>query len=59
MCRKQVPSLYVPLVDCAADAEGSVDTVLVAIDPGRFALAVAEGSTLAAQRMERLTGYDR
>jgi AraC family transcriptional regulator len=46
-------------IDCAADAEGSVDAVLVAVDPGRLALAAAEDSALEAQLIERLSGYDR
>src|SRR3984893_17862397 len=31
-------------IDCAADAEEKVDALLVAIDPGQFALAAAESS---------------
>jgi AraC family transcriptional regulator len=46
-------------IDCAADAEESVDALLVAIDPGQFALAAAEDSTLEAQLNERLSGYDQ
>jgi AraC family transcriptional regulator len=46
-------------IDCAADAEESVDAILVAIDPGHFALAAAEGLTPEAQLIERLSGYDQ
>src|SRR6202022_1071665 len=46
-------------IDCAADAEESVDALLVAIAPGQFALAPAEDSTLEAQLNERLSGYDQ
>jgi AraC family transcriptional regulator len=45
--------------DCAADAEESVDALLVAIDPGQLALAAAEASALEAQLTERLSGYDQ
>jgi AraC family transcriptional regulator len=45
--------------DCAADADGSVDALLVAIDPGRLALAAAEDSALGAQLIERLSGHDQ
>ena len=45
-------------IDCAADARGSVDVILVAIDPGRLALAAAEDSALEARLTERLSGYD-
>lgn len=44
--------------DCAADAEVSVDAILVAIDPGLFALAAAEESALEAELIERLSGCD-
>src|SRR5258706_15437098 len=46
-------------IDCAADGAGSVEVVIVAIDPGRFALAAAEESALEAQLVERFSGYDR
>ena len=46
-------------VDCSADAKGSIDVVLVAVDPGRLTLAAAEDSTLEAQLIERLAGCDR
>ena len=45
--------------DCGADAEESVDALLVAIDPGPLALAAAEGSSLEAQLNECLRGYDQ
>jgi len=45
-------------IDCAADAEESVDAVIVAIDPGQLALAAAEDSTPEARLIERLCGYD-
>ena len=45
--------------DCGADAEESVDALLVAIDPGQLALAAAEGSSLEAQLNECLRGYDQ
>jgi len=46
-------------IDCAADTNGSVDAILVAIDPGQLALAAAEDSVLETQLMERLSGYDQ
>ena len=46
-------------IDCAADAEESVDALLVAIDPSQLALAAAEDSALEAQLNERLSGYDQ
>jgi AraC family transcriptional regulator len=46
-------------IDCAADAEGSVDAILVAIEPRQLALAAAEDSALEAQLIERLSGYDQ
>jgi AraC family transcriptional regulator len=45
--------------DYLADAEGSVDALLVTIDPGRFALAAAEGAAIEAQLVDRLTGCDQ
>jgi AraC family transcriptional regulator len=44
--------------DFAADGQGSVEAILVAIDPGQFALAAAEGSAFEAQLIERFTGHD-
>jgi hypothetical protein len=46
-------------IDCTADTNGSVDAILVAIDPGQMALAAAEDSALEAQLIERLSGYDQ
>jgi AraC family transcriptional regulator len=45
-------------LDCAADASHSVDTVIVAVDPAKVALAAAEDLAPDAQLMERLCGYD-
>jgi AraC family transcriptional regulator len=45
--------------DCAADVEESVDGLLVAIDPGWFSLAAAEGSALDEQLIGCLFGYDQ
>jgi AraC family transcriptional regulator len=45
-------------MDCAADAQQSVDTVIVAVDPAKLALAAAEDLAPDAQLMERLCGYD-
>jgi AraC family transcriptional regulator len=45
-------------IDCAADSDGSVDAIPVAVDPGQLALAAAEDSALEAQLMERLSGYE-
>jgi AraC family transcriptional regulator len=45
--------------DGAADAEESVDCMLVAIDPARFALAAAEDEALDARLDERLADRDR
>ena len=46
-------------IDAAADTGESVDAIIVAIDPGRFALAAAEDSALEARLIDRLSGYDR
>jgi AraC family transcriptional regulator len=46
-------------IDAAANTRQSVDAIIVAIDPGRFALAAAEDSALEARLMDRLSGYDR
>jgi AraC family transcriptional regulator len=45
--------------DYCADASGSVEAIVVVIDPGKLALAAAEGSALDAQLIERLSGYDQ
>jgi len=46
-------------IDATADAGESVDAIIVAIDPGRLALAAAEDSALEARLIERLSGYDQ
>src|SRR6516225_6949805 len=45
--------------DYCADASGSVEAIVVAIDPGKLALAAAEDSALDAQLIERFSGYDQ
>src|SRR6516162_3663365 len=45
--------------DYCADASGSVEAILVAIDPGKLTLAAAEDSALDAQLIERLSGRDQ
>jgi AraC family transcriptional regulator len=45
-------------IDCAADAEASIEAILVAIDPGQIALAAAEDSVLEGQLIERFSGCD-
>src|SRR5215469_11366621 len=44
---------------CAADAEDSVDAILVAIDPRHFALAAAEDLAPDVQLITRLSGCDK
>ena len=44
--------------DFAADADEDVDILVVAVDPGRMALAAAEGALPEAQLIERLGGED-
>jgi AraC family transcriptional regulator len=46
-------------IDASADAGESVYAIIVAIDPGRLALAAAEDSALEARLVERLSGYDQ
>src|ERR1700751_370208 len=46
-------------IDSDANAEESVDAILVAIDPSQFALGAAEDAALEAQLMERPLGYDQ
>ena len=46
-------------VECEADIEESIASILVAIDPRHFALAAAENSSLEAQLIERLSGQDQ
>ncbi|HKF61727.1 MAG TPA: AraC family transcriptional regulator [Dongiaceae bacterium] len=45
-------------IDCAADAGESVAAIMVAIDPGRLALAAAEDSAPEPRLMERFCGRD-
>jgi AraC family transcriptional regulator len=45
-------------IDSAANAEGSVDVIFIAVDPGRLALAAAEDKAIEAQLIECLSGYD-
>lgn len=45
-------------IDCSAEADESVDALLVAVEPGRFAVAASEESSLEAQLAERLIGED-
>jgi AraC family transcriptional regulator len=45
-------------IDCAADAQGSVDAILVAVDPDRLVLSAAEKSAAEARLIERLSGSD-
>jgi AraC family transcriptional regulator len=45
-------------IDCSADAKGSVDALLISVDPHHLALAAAEDSSLEAQLTERLAGCD-
>ena len=44
--------------DFAADADEDVEILVVAVDPGRMALAAAEGAQPEAQLIERLGGED-
>jgi AraC family transcriptional regulator len=45
-------------IDCAADAEETVDTIIVAIEPAKLMLAAAEEAHPDAQLLERMCGYD-
>jgi AraC family transcriptional regulator len=45
-------------MECTADINETVDTLMVAIDPRRLSLAAAENWALGAQLRERLSGYD-
>jgi AraC family transcriptional regulator len=48
--------------DYAADSHGSaeaIEAIIVAIDPGRFALAAAEGSAFEAELIERFSSRDQ
>jgi AraC family transcriptional regulator len=46
-------------MDCAADTGESTDALVVTIEPSRLSLAAAEDSALAAQVVERFSGYDQ
>jgi len=39
-------------IDCSADAKGSVDVLLIAVDPRHFAPAAAQDSALEARLIE-------
>jgi AraC family transcriptional regulator len=45
--------------DYTADCDGTTEAIIVAIDPGQFALAAAEGSAFGAELIERLAGTDQ
>ncbi len=45
-------------LDSGADAKGSIETLLVTIDPAKLALAAAEDQAFEARPMERLSGND-
>lgn len=45
-------------VDWVADGDGSVDGLLVAVDPAQLAVAAAEESALQARLIERFSGDD-
>jgi AraC family transcriptional regulator len=51
-------SIYPAGVDCTADADMGVEILMVAVDPGRMALAAAEGALPEARLIERLGGDD-
>jgi AraC family transcriptional regulator len=63
MLRHQAPAGSLAIcparIDSVADAEQSVDAILVAIDPARLALAAAEDGALEARLMQRSLGYDQ
>jgi AraC family transcriptional regulator len=46
-------------IDSAADAGGSVDVLIVAIDPARLTFAAAEDTALGARLDECFSGYDQ
>jgi AraC family transcriptional regulator len=52
-------AIYPAGIDCAAEAERSVEALLVAIDPGQLALAAAEDSALEAELVVRMSGQDQ
>jgi AraC family transcriptional regulator len=45
-------------LDCSAETNSTIDTLLIVIKPDHLALAAAENSALDAQLNERMTGYD-
>ena len=45
-------------IDCAGDADGTFEFLLVGIDPAWLALAAAEGSERQAELIERVWAYD-
>lgn len=45
-------------VDCSAEADCSMDVLVIAIAPEKLALAAAEDSPLDARLNERMSGYD-
>jgi AraC family transcriptional regulator len=46
-------------LDCIADADESIDTLLVAVDPSRLSLASAEDDLPNAQLQEQFSGHDQ
>jgi AraC family transcriptional regulator len=46
-------------INVVAEASGSVDAILIAIDPGRLAFAAAEDSAIGARLIERFSGHDQ
>ena len=60
--RQDVPAGSVAIcpakIDCGADAEESVDALLVCVDPGKLSLAAAEDSVLNVRLHERLSDFD-
>ena len=51
-------ALFPAGIDTAADCDRDIQSLLIAIDPGRLALACAEDGAASAQLIERLKGYD-
>jgi AraC family transcriptional regulator len=46
-------------IDSSADTDESCDTLLIAVEPARVALAAAEDSAIEARLIERLSGHDQ
>ncbi len=46
-------------IDCAVEAKGTIEALLVAIDPAQLALAAAEESALEAELVARMSGEDQ